>query len=195
VCLEDAQVHLDAILHHAVGAVSAAVALRVALVDGFPGAQSHLALLVVGHAVQRGARAAAVHRRTAAVLALTAQRHLVEHDALAHAVVVDVGEVQRRALQVHLVQHQDVARVAPGLVEVGLPAPQAQALLSPLDQGVGRLLAQPLGHLAPLKLGGQVLVELLHQLGTLEVLLGLPGVLGVGVALPLDQVQLLVLLG
>lgn len=45
---EDAEVS-DALLYHSVGAVIATAAAGVALVDGQPGSQAHLALVIVGN--------------------------------------------------------------------------------------------------------------------------------------------------
>ena len=121
---EDAERVADAALHHAVEAVGPAAAALVALVDGHAGPQAHLALLVVGEAVLRGAGAAAVHRLAVAVRALAAQRHLRQRDAVAHLVVVDVGEAARRAHQVHVVLHGDAAAAALQVErgELALPA-------------------------------------------------------------------------
>ena len=49
---EDTEVIADALLYHTVGAVIATAATGVALIDGLPSSQPHLALVIVGKLVQ-----------------------------------------------------------------------------------------------------------------------------------------------
>lgn len=52
ICAKDAEVVANALLYHAVGAVIATAAAGVALIDGQPSSQPHLALVIVGKLVQ-----------------------------------------------------------------------------------------------------------------------------------------------
>ena len=147
ICAEDAEVIADALLYHAVGAVIATAAAGVALVDGQPGSQAHLALVIVGKLVQRRPRATASSRCPQTVLALAAHGHLVEGDALTDTVLVDVHEGPRGAVQVHLVLHGDASQVAALGVELLLPAPERPPLLGLLHQVVGQAWVQVPGWL------------------------------------------------
>lgn len=146
---EDAEVIANALLYHAVGAVIAAAAARVALVDGQPRTQPHLTLVIVGKLVQGRPRAAASGRGPQTVLALTAHSHLVEGDALPHTVLVDVYESPWGAIQVHLVLHGDASQVAALGIELLLPAPERPPLLGLLYQVVGQAWVQVPGGLRP----------------------------------------------
>lgn len=147
---EDTQVELDSLLDHPVGTLRATSALRVALINGLPGPDADLALLVVSHAVERGPGAAAVDGLLPTAAALAADGHLVQHDAWTHLVVVDVCEVFGRALQVHLVPDKNAARVVASLVQMSLPAPQTQVEFSFLSQEGHRLRVQLFGNAASL---------------------------------------------
>ena len=73
---------MDAFLDYLICAVIATAAVGVALIDGLPSFQSHLALVIVGKVVQGYSRATASSGYRQIVLALRANSYLIEGDAL-----------------------------------------------------------------------------------------------------------------
>lgn len=60
-CLKDAQVKLDALLHHSVGTIGATAALGVTFIYRLSCPDPYLPSVIVGDAVQGGPGAAAIH--------------------------------------------------------------------------------------------------------------------------------------
>lgn len=144
---EDAEVVADALLYHTVGAVIATAATGVALVDGQPSSQPHLALVIVGKLVQRCPGAAASSGGPQAVLTLTAHGHLVEGDALTNTVLVNVYKGPRGAIQIHLVLYGDASQVVALGIELLLPELECPSLLGLLHQVAGQAWVQVPGGL------------------------------------------------
>lgn len=144
---EDTEVVADTLLYHTVGAVIATAASGVALVDGQPSSQPHLALVIVGKLVQRCPRATASSGCPQAVLALTTHSHLVEGDALTNTVFIDVYKGPWGAIQIHLVLHGDASQMVALGIELLLPELECPPLLGLLHQVAGQAWVQVPGGL------------------------------------------------
>lgn len=134
---EDAEVVADAFLDYTVWAVIATATAGVALVDGLPSFQSHLALVVVGKLVQGCSRATASSGGRQTVLALTANSYLVEGDTLTNSILIDIDKGPWRAIQVYLILHGDPPQVAALGIELSFPTLQCPPLLGLLHQVIG----------------------------------------------------------
>jgi hypothetical protein len=134
---EDAEIVADAFLDYTVWAVIATATAGVALVDGLPSFQSHLALVIVGKLVQGCSRATASSGCQQTVLALTANSYLVEGDALTNSILIDIDKGPWRAIQVYLILHGDPPQVAALGIELLFPTLKCPPLLGLLHQVIG----------------------------------------------------------